>query len=105
MSQPGNDLPGPKSDEEVPVVETFTLQVVSPSVGVNGPLSFSQLPTGTTVKQLKEKIRENLTMRPPDEHQRLIHRGRLLSREGETMVEVFGLETVRKETRLMRIHS
>jgi hypothetical protein len=73
---------------------TFTLQVVSPSVGVTGPLSFPQLPIGTTVKQLKEKIRESLSMRPSDDHQRLIHRGRLLAREDETMSEIFGQETV-----------
>lgn len=73
---------------------TFTLQVVSPSVGVTGPLSFSQLPSGTTVKQLKEKIRESLPMRPSDDHQRLIHRGRLLAKENETMSEIFGQETV-----------
>lgn len=79
----------------------FTLQVVSPSIGVTGPLAFAQLSFGTTVKQLKEKIRECLPMRPADDQQRLIHRGRLLAREDETMLEIFGQETVRKsEVRL-----
>jgi len=76
--------------------ETFPLQVVSPSVGVTGPLSFPQLPYGTTVKQLKEKIRESLPMRPSDDHQRLIHRGHLLAKENETMLEIFGQERVRR---------
>ena len=75
--------------------EAFHLQVVSPSSGVNGPLSFPQLPVDTTVKQLKEKIREALPMRPSDDLQRLIHRGRLLARENETMSDIFGQETVR----------
>lgn len=74
----------------------FNLRVVSPSVGVSGPLSFPQLSTGTTVKQLKEKIRESLSMRPSDEHQRLIHRGRLLAREDETMLDIFGQDMVRR---------
>jgi hypothetical protein len=69
----------------------FALRVVSPSVGVSGPLSFHQL----SVKELKEKIRESLPMRPSDDHQRLIHRGRLLARENETMSDIFGEDTVR----------
>jgi hypothetical protein len=88
------DTAVPSTNEEHSVIEAFTLQVVSPSVGVNGPLSFSQLPTATTIKQLKERIREALSIRPPDENQRLIHRGRLLARETETMAEIFGQDTV-----------
>jgi DUF2407 ubiquitin-like domain len=81
--------------------EAFTLRVVSPSVGVPGPLSFPQLSTRTTVKQLKEKIRESLPMRPSDDRQRLIHRGRLLAREDETMSDIFGQDTVRKSVGLL----
>jgi DUF2407 ubiquitin-like domain len=94
MSQLPMDTLVPSVDEERSIIETFTLQVVSPSVGVNGPLSFSQLPTATTIKQLKARIREALPIRPPDENQRLIHRGRLLARETETMAEIFGQDTV-----------
>lgn len=79
---------------ETPTPGAFALQVVSPSVGVTGPLSFPQLPTTTTVKQLKEKIRESLPMRPSLDHQRLIYRGRLLAREDETMSDIFGQEIV-----------
>jgi hypothetical protein len=74
--------------------DVFNLQLVSPSAGVNGPISFAQLPATTTVKQLKEKIRERIPMRPADEHQRIIHRGRLLKRDDETMLDLFGRETV-----------
>lgn len=96
MSQAENLGDPSMEDGEITSSEPFTLQVVSPSVGVAGPLSFRQLPSGTTVKQLKEKIRESLPMRPADDQQRLIHRGRLLAREDETMLEIFGQETVRK---------
>lgn len=78
--------------------DTFTLQIVSPSVGFNGPISFPELPTATTVKKLKGKIRERLLVKPEDDHQRLIHRGRLLNRDDETMSELFGQETVRNSS-------
>jgi hypothetical protein len=74
----------------------FNLLVVSPSVGVPSPLPFPQLSAWTTVKQLKEKIRGSLPRQPADDHQRLIHRGRLLAREDETMLEIFGQEKVRR---------
>jgi hypothetical protein len=82
------------SDEERPEPLSFTLQIISPSIGVTGPLSFPLLPATTTVKQLKAKIRHALPSKPVDESQRLIHRGRMLARETETMLEIFGQETV-----------
>ena len=84
----------PAVDNDGPAQETFTVQIVSPSVGFNGPLSFPDLPTATTVQQLKAKIRERVRTRPLDDQQRLIHRGRQLT-ERETMADVFGKETVR----------
>ena len=80
--------------EEIPGPLRFTLHVVSPSVGVSGPLNFEGLPATTTVKELKGRIRDVLPSKPQDENQRLIHRGRMLGREAETMLEIFGQETV-----------
>jgi hypothetical protein len=88
----GNDAPTQAEEEPEPL--SFTLVVVSPSVGVNNPLTFPHLPATTTVKQLKAKIRDALPSKPVDESQRLIHRGRMLGREVETMLEIFGQETV-----------
>lgn len=70
------------------------LQVVSPSVGVTRPLLFPSTSASTTIKQLKEKIREALPLRPADEHQRLIHRGRALMRENDKLIDIFGAEAV-----------
>jgi hypothetical protein len=95
MSQTVDEQTKSPRDGEQAATESFNLKVVSPSTGVNGPLSFPQLPIGTTVKQLKEKIREALPIRPSDDLQRLIHHGRLLAREDETMSEVFRQENVR----------
>lgn len=71
------------------------LQILSPSVGVNRPLLFPDLPAVTTIKQLKDRIRQALPLRPADENQRLIHRGRALLRESDSLLDVFGADAVR----------
>lgn len=72
----------------------FTLQIMSPSTGVPQPLIIQGLPASATIKQLKERLRNMLIMRPSDQAQRIIHRGRLLARDEETMLNVFGEEAV-----------
>lgn len=98
MAAPQDELPAapdaPTEDEEQPIRSTFKLQVVSPSVGVSTPLSFPLLPRATTVKELKARIRDVLPSHPADSAQRLIHRGRMLANEAETMAEIFGSDTV-----------
>ncbi|KAJ8120930.1 hypothetical protein ONZ43_g2493 [Nemania bipapillata] len=69
----------------------FRLQILSPSINVPQPL-FLNLPATTTVRQLKAQIRSHIPSKPPDDAQRLIHRGRLLARDSETMLELFGEE-------------
>ena len=84
----------PTQEDERPEPLSFTLHVVSPSVGVASPLSFPHLPASTTIKELKARIRDVLPSKPTDESQRLIHRGRMLGREADSMLDVFGQETV-----------
>jgi hypothetical protein len=72
----------------------FTLQIISPSVNVPQPLNFTDIEATTTVRQLKEKIRNALDTKPSDASQRLIHRGRLLSKDDDTMLVVFGDDAV-----------
>ncbi|KAL1866353.1 hypothetical protein Daus18300_006817 [Diaporthe australafricana] len=66
------------------------ISIISPSLAVNAPLNFIGLPASTTIGQLKEKIREMLDAKPANEQQRLIHQGKLLNRESETLLDVFG---------------
>lgn len=73
-----------------PDAPTVNIQIVSPSVGVTRPLLFSALPISTTVKELKERIRQTLPLRPADENQRLIYHGRAIIRETETLEDVLG---------------
>ncbi|RGP80480.1 hypothetical protein FLONG3_1408 [Fusarium longipes] len=75
--------------------QTVNVQVLSPSVGVTRPLLFPGLAASTTVKQLKDKIRQTLPLRPADENQRLIHRGRAIVRESDTLLDIFGTDAVR----------
>lgn len=84
----------PAQDMEQQSASTFALQIISPSIGVSAPLSFSHLPTATTVNELKAKIRDALPTKPVDEYQRLIHRGRMLGNGSETMASVFGESAV-----------
>lgn len=84
--------PAPAGTEAEPL--KFTLQIISPSTGVPQPLVIQGLPANATIKQLKERLRNILETRPSDQSQRLIHRGRLLARDGETMLNVFGEEAV-----------
>jgi hypothetical protein len=90
----GNDASTREEEGLEPI--TFTLAVVSPSVGVSSPLNFPHLPATTTVKELKARIRDALPSKPVDESQRLIHRGRMLGRDTETMLDIFGQENVRQ---------
>ncbi|KAM0199530.1 hypothetical protein ACHAPI_003293 [Fusarium lateritium] len=93
-ARPEDDGPAAASESAV-AEQTITVQVLSPSVGVNRPLLFPSLATSTTVKQLKDKIRQSLPLRPADDHQRLIHRGRAIVRESDTLVDIFGPDAIR----------
>lgn len=80
---------------EVENAHTFTLQVHTHTVGVDGPLSFSDLPVLTTLGELKTKIKDRVSPISAEEtHQRLIHRGRYLREDGATMKELFGEDEV-----------
>lgn len=101
----GTPLPAPTAtptkEEEMPEPLSFTLQVITSNPSGTGTpnhnpqvLSFTHLPASTTVQELRAKIRDVLSSRPADNMQRLIYRGRMLGREADTMLDIFGLEAV-----------
>ncbi|KAK2017837.1 hypothetical protein LZ32DRAFT_654467 [Colletotrichum eremochloae] len=94
--------PGPEAASDHLSVN---LQVLSPSTAANSsrPLVFPGLAATTTVKQLKEKIRQALPLKPSDSQQRLIYRGRVLQPDGETLLSVIG-EGVIRTTDQQTIH-
>jgi hypothetical protein len=72
---------------------TVNLQILSPSPQVEA-MRFPDLPASTTIGELKAKIRERIASRPSDERMRLIYHARFLSRDGDTLLEVFGEDVV-----------
>lgn len=75
--------------------DTVNLSIRSPSPEVPNPLLFSSLPVATTVGQLKLRIKDEVPSNPEPQRQRLIHRGRLLSNDNDTILNVFGQRLVR----------
>ncbi|KAF5138430.1 hypothetical protein E5D57_002216 [Metarhizium anisopliae] len=94
-SGPLDSQPAEAAGAGTPGELVVNLQILSPSVGVNRPLLFPDLPAVTTIKQLKDRIRQALPLRPADENQRLIHRGRALLRESDNLLDVFGADALR----------
>ncbi|PHH79811.1 hypothetical protein CDD82_2167 [Ophiocordyceps australis] len=89
----------PQGSAQSPEPLLVNLQVVSPSVGVTRPLLFPELPATTTIKQLKDRIRQTLPLQPADDNQRLIHRGRALLRDSDSLLDVLGSEALRTSER------
>lgn len=75
--------------------QTILLHVLSPSIEIPNKLTFSDVPTSTTVAELKTKICNAVPSRPATERQRLIYRGKALVKDGATLAEIFSQETVR----------
>lgn len=97
MASDASSVHSDESSSSEPYEPTMNLQVVSPSVGVTRPILFPDIVTSTTIKELKDRIRESLPLRPSDEQQRLIHRGRALSRDTDTLEDIFKVGAVSKE--------
>lgn len=88
------------STEESPLVsrsaaQTILLHVLSPSTEIPHKLIFSDVPTSTTVAELKTRICNAVPSRPASGRQRLIYRGKALVKDGATLAEIFSQETVR----------
>lgn len=73
---------------------TINLKVLSPSSEVEGGVSFVDLPTTTTIKELRSRIQDAVPSKPAPERMRLIYRGRVVANETATLGEVFGTENV-----------
>ncbi|KAI9848809.1 MAG: hypothetical protein M1838_000362 [Thelocarpon superellum] len=69
---------------------TMQLHILSPSPEIPNQLSLPSVLPSTTVGQLKTLIHDAVATSPSPGRQRLIHRGRMLGSDSETMLEVFG---------------
>ncbi|KAI9675641.1 MAG: hypothetical protein M1817_001008 [Caeruleum heppii] len=86
------------SDANVPVSpppQFIQIQVLSPSEDAPIRLPHPPITPHLTVAELKGRLQDALSSRPAPDHQRLIYRGRMLSRNEETMLNIFGQPAVR----------
>lgn len=96
MASEASSSTAPSAPEATSEHLSVNLQVLSPSTAATSsrPLVFPGLAATTTVRQLKEKIRQALPLKPTDAQQRLIYRGRPLAQDGDTLLTVLGEEVV-----------
>ena len=73
---------------------TLNLRVLSPSSEVDGGIHLQDLPTSTTVRELRLKIQDAVASKPGPERMRLIYRGKVVANDADTLETVFGAENV-----------
>jgi hypothetical protein len=77
------------------MAETLNLKILSPSTEVEGGIIFLDIPTSTTIKELRNRIQDAVQSKPAPDRMRLIYRGRVVANDGDTLGNVFGAESVR----------
>ncbi|KAH7406830.1 hypothetical protein DE146DRAFT_648559 [Phaeosphaeria sp. MPI-PUGE-AT-0046c] len=80
--------------EETPT--TINLRVLSPSAEVEGGVALPDIPTATSVKELRSRIQDAVPSRPAPERMRLIYRGRVVANENDTLSTIFGADNIRE---------
>ncbi|KAI4118570.1 MAG: hypothetical protein LQ345_001407 [Seirophora villosa] len=87
-------MEGSSSAQPVPNAQTIVLNVLSPSTEeVPNKLTFTEIPVSTTIRALKERIRDAVPARPLLPRQRLIYQGKVLASDAASLEDVFGQET------------
>ncbi|KAL8364585.1 hypothetical protein RB595_003736 [Gaeumannomyces hyphopodioides] len=80
-----------------PVPATISVEIVSPSAGVPVPLLFPDLSIKTTVAQLKDMVRQQLTVPDPTAVDlRVIYQGKMLAPPELTLENVLGHDAIRE---------
>ena len=77
-----------------PPPQKVLIHVLSPSIEVPR-LTFREVPISTTIGDIKKRIQDAVSIKPPPERQRLIYRGKVLTRHEMTLEAVLGLVAVR----------
>ena len=85
------EVPPGEVSSSTPRGPTMRLHVLSPSLP---QLTFPDISASTTILELKCKIREAVSTRPGPQEQRLIHRGRVLANDADTLLDIFGQQAV-----------
>lgn len=74
--------------------QNINLKILSPSAEVEGGITFTDLPSSTTIKELRSRIQDAVASKPAPERMRLIYRGRVVANDADTLSLVFGAESV-----------
>ena len=74
--------------------DRIDLKVLSPNLESTGGLNLRDLPVSTTIADLRVKLHNELPGNPSPERLRLIYLGRLIRRDSDTLLDVFGREAV-----------
>lgn len=83
--------PAASTSGETMEEQTLDLKVLSPSSELPpAGLQLDNLPISTTIGELRSRLTDAITSRPPPERQRLIYLGRVLQRDGDTLATLFG---------------
>ncbi|KAL8789960.1 MAG: hypothetical protein Q9213_000846 [Squamulea squamosa] len=86
------------SDRSTPKAQTIVLNILSPSTEeVPRRLTFSDIPTSTTVRELKERIRNTVPAQPALLRQRLIYQGKVLASDEISLKDAFSQEAINRE--------
>ncbi|KAI4734255.1 hypothetical protein E4T50_15202 [Aureobasidium sp. EXF-12298] len=77
---------------------TLSLRILSPAVEVPHGLDMANVPVDTTIGTLKSKLTDLLPSNPTPDRMRLIHFGRLLANDNDTLLQLFGEAAITQTT-------
>ena len=91
MAEVTPDVPQPVAAPDEPRID---LRILSPGQGVPETIEIRDVPTGTQVAKLKERITHVAPSHPASDAQRLIYQGHVLADPSATLQNVFGADAV-----------
>jgi hypothetical protein len=77
---------------------TLSLRILSPAVEVGHGLDMASVPIDTTIGSLKSQLMDLLPSNPTPDRMRLIHFGRLLANDNDTLAQLFGEAAITQTT-------
>lgn len=77
---------------------TLSLRILSPAVELSHGLDMADVPVDTTIGSLKSRLTDLLPSNPTPDRMRLIHFGRLLANDNDTLAHVFGEAAITQTT-------
>lgn len=89
------DQPGNSSQEESSSAQGRCINVSVKTPNVELSTSLQNVPLSTTIRELKQMIRENAPTQPAENRQRLIFHGRPLLRDEQALVDALGENMIR----------